>query len=329
MIIGGVTGVADKAGIGDFTTLPSHGVGGAYDILGGGNRYNGHLFVVRVNTATRDVQVFNYTTQTVLWTQTNNSATYSQPAQYGQYLYVGYSQTAAKKFTIKKVDLTDGSATTIWTDGGVVAVAGGLVSASWNIEEGKIAFCLRGSNRRVILTIDPTDDGVVELITDAQMEITALSCTSSYIYYVDGPAIWKRMDWDGANKVTSSATVSAYGPTGPNGLHMQGVVAMYDADGTNQWGFDSQLRGGYFLTDSMPYYLIGFTSDNAVRVYKLATGSVITVLETLATDYNLNLKAGTICHMPYENFEGIHGISYSIIGQNRSILTYFPNREHN
>ncbi len=138
------------------------------------------------------------------------------------------------------------------------------------------------------------------------------------------------MDWDGANKTTlHTLSSNLAGLTGPNGIHSKAGVVLYDADATNSWSIGNQLKTGYFLNNSMPYYLVGWeTTNNSIKVYKLATGDSVTVLETISASHDLNFPM-SIYFMPYENFEGIHGISHTMIGQSKSILTIFPDREHN
>ncbi len=332
MIIGGRNGAIAAGDILSYTKFPSKGIGGtSFYSQGLGCYYNGQLFIVRTNTATLDLNVFNYTSQTSIWTETNNTTGYPFYAQYGQYIYVGYCLTSTKKLCVKKIDLSDGTAETLWTDGTASGNLGGSTSASWDSGAGLIAFYLRGADRRAILSIDPSDDTVTELVVDANTYLPGISCTTSYIYYVDATTIWKRMEWDGTNKTTVHTIANVRGPTGPNGLHMgSDSTHMYDADGTNDWYLGVQLRGGYFLSNSAPYYLVGWeTGGNTLKLYKLATGSAVTILETLSSGYDLGFPSGFSNHMPYGNFEGIHGLSYSLIGQSRSALTIFPDREHN
>ncbi len=331
MIIGNYTNIADRGEVGEFTHLPNNGVGVSYYAHGMCHLYNGQLYVVRTNISTTALDIFNYTTKTSIWSDADNDTKYANSAQYGQYLYIGYNTLGSTTLQIKKIDLTDGSESTVWTDGeannGV-----GYCGLSWDITEGKIVFYLRASgiDRRVILTLDPTDDSTVELITDEKHVDVHISCDSSYIYYSDTNLIWKRMDWDGANKTTlHTLSSNLAGLTGPNGIHSKAGVVLYDADATNSWSIGNQLKTGYFLNNSMPYYLVGWeTTNNSIKVYKLATGDSVTVLETISASHDLNFPM-SIYFMPYENFEGIHGISHTMIGQSKSILTIFPDREHN
>ena len=331
MIIGGRTAAADRGDIGSFTQLSNRGVGTGFTAHGLGHLYNGHLFVLRTNSATFDLSIYDYTAKSVIWSEADNLSNRIYPMRYGKYLYVPYNLQASKKFTIRKIDLSDGSETTIWTDG--TANDGGVSchsGSAWDITEGKIAFHFRGAqaNRRIILTVDLSDDSTNVLITDTFEYLGGIACDSSYIYYVDGTTLWRRMEWDGANKLTMHTAGSMDDFSGPNGLHQVGVGLVYDVDATNLWNFGGKILSGFFLTNSMPYYFVGYDSNDTVKVYKLATGSSLTVLETLSGSYDLNHGAGPY-FAPYENFEGLAGISYALIGTDRSVLITFPDREHN
>ena len=330
MIIGGRLGAYDRAEVGSFTSWPSNGVGSGFRAHGRVHIYNGHTYVARQNIGTLTIDIYDYTTKSSIWNETDCYTSGSATTQYGQYIYVGYSLKASQKLTVRKVDLTDGSETTVWTDGAAGGTSGESCVA-WDLTQGLIVFNIRNSGRRRIITIDPTDDTVGDLITDTAT-ISECSASATKIYYATNTTTWKSMDWDGANVATAHTVPVSIGSfTGPNGLHEGNTnhYYIYDADASNAWNLGVKITHGIFLTNSDPYYLIGWeTAGNSLKLWKLAGGSATTLLETLSGSYDID-------HFTYpmfassESFDSLDGDPTIIIGTLRSVLMNFPTKEHN
>ncbi len=335
MILDSVTDILDAASLANYTRLIDRGSGGQIS-TSLPETYNSEIYYLR--RGVDSYNVYNWTTDTLIETIEPIHSLWEVTCTpiVSQYMYVGYYLKSDAKLRIGKVDLVNGTTTVIFTDASAMNSLGGQLSVAFDTTEGKLVFHTGDNSRRVIVTVDTSDDTTNVVLTAGGDPIkTLVSCDSSKIYYNASHTAWYSMDWDGTgNTLIHTMSSSSLGlHTGINGLHTGlyvapiGWLTLYDSDATNAWLIGA-VHGGIFLTNSLPYYLIAWYTNNDIKVLKLATGSSVTVLETISS-HAFGEVTARARHMLYKPYESSKYYSQIMLGLAKAFEITFPDREHN
>ncbi len=327
MILGTIAEIADRAELGQYIRLINRGCGGhtPLDLPG---TYNGEVYYGRRNTGSNSYQIYNWSTNTLIATLSGVVLCVSMTVIVSQYMYVGYGLTADYKFRIAKIDLTNGTTTTIFTDT-AISTSTRSITGAYNVTEGKIVFHSSGAGRRVIVTIDPSDDSTTTVFTGATPLYASVSCSSAKIYYNTNLS-WYSMDWDGTNTTLSHTIPSSFsGVTGPDGIHNGNGTYLYDANGTNAWNLGKLIHGGIFLTSSAPYYLVGWDTSDDIFVWKLAAVSSTTLLETISTNHAYGSDLLYPSYMRFASYNPALNDVQIMLGLSKAFEIVLPTKEHN